>query len=100
MDKYQTIQLEAASQILEILGLPYPHTLEEKIKTIEASKAVLGSRIEAPVKNYCIAMQEVANHIKADRSRQDDSSIQKYPRKTCVLETPNLIASFPLQEYR
>ncbi len=99
MDKYQTIQLEAAGKILEILGLPYPHSLEEKIKTIEASKAVLGSKIEVPPKNYCIAMQEVANRIKADRSRQESSSLQKYPRKIFVLETTHLATPFPRQEY-
>ncbi|HAA33225.1 MAG TPA: hypothetical protein DCE56_42775 [Cyanobacteria bacterium UBA8553] len=76
MDKYQNIQLEAASKILEILGLPCPHTLEEKIKAIEASKAVLGSTAKAPVRNYCIAMQEVANHIKADRSQQENSFLE------------------------
>lgn len=82
MDKYQTIQLEAASKILEILGLPYPHSLEEKIKTIEASKVLLGSRLKVPVKNYCIAMQEVANTIKADRNTQEYNSLQKYPKPT------------------
>ena len=51
-------------------------TLEEKIKAIEASKAVLGSTAKAPVRNYCIAMQEVANHIKADRSQQENSFLE------------------------
>lgn len=75
MDEYQTIQLEAAGKILEILGLPRPHSLEEKIKTIEASKTVLDTRLEIPVKNYCIAMQEVASEIKANRSRHEYSSL-------------------------
>lgn len=70
MEKYQTIQLEAASKILEILGLPCPHSLEERIKVIEASQTVLDSRLEGSLKNYCIAMQEVTNEIMAGRSRQ------------------------------
>ena len=76
MEKYQTIQLEAASKILDILGLPRPHSLEEKIKTIEASKTVLDSSLERPAKNYCLAMQEVANEIRAGRSRQKYSSLR------------------------
>ena len=76
MEKYQTIQLEAASEILDILGLPRPHSLEEKIKTIEASKTVLDSSIERSVKNYCLAMQEVANEIRTGRGKQKCGSLR------------------------
>jgi hypothetical protein len=70
MEHYQKSQLEAASKILEMLSVPHPHTLEEKIRTIEASKAAIEFKVKDNVEIYYIAMRKVANEIKTDRLRR------------------------------
>jgi hypothetical protein len=81
MERYKASQLEAASEILEMLSVPYPHTLQEKIRTIEASKTALAVKLQSPIESYYSAMRTVANQIKADRLRQEYTSIKNYPKK-------------------
>jgi hypothetical protein len=86
MANYQTSQLEAASKMLTLLGVPYPHTLQEKTRTIEASKAAVSTRFKGTVDNYCIAMKEIALAIKADRFKRKYHSLNTPPTKICVTD--------------
>ncbi len=81
MERYKASQLEAASEILEMLSVPYPHTLQEKIRTIEASKTALAVKLQSSIESYYSAMRTVANEIKVDRLRQEYASIKNYPNK-------------------
>ncbi len=85
MENYQTSQLEAASKILEMLSVPYPHTLPEKIKAIEASK-VASIKLQGTVENYCMVMRKVASEIKAERLRQQSRAVQDSSTTTCAVD--------------
>jgi hypothetical protein len=82
MVKYQTIQLEAASEILELYGLSFPYNLPEKIRVIEAARVLASAKIEATVGNYWVEIRRTINEIKQNRRRQKRSN----PPEICVID--------------
>ncbi|HEY9596415.1 MAG TPA: hypothetical protein V6D33_01935 [Cyanophyceae cyanobacterium] len=82
MVKYQTSQLEAASEILELYGLSHPYTLPEKIRVIETARVLASAKIEATVGNYRVAIRRTIDEIKQNRRRQKCSN----PPEICVID--------------
>ncbi len=90
MNDYPTNKLEAASQLLELLGVPCPHTFQEKVQALKASEAVSEAaskgRLKATLHNYYVLMKQVANKISDDRLKQEYSALKGYPLKICVTD--------------
>jgi hypothetical protein len=86
MKQYPESQLAAASEILEMLSVPFPHTLQEKIRTIEASKTALAFKLKDNVESYYTAMRKVANEIKIDRLRQQYNSLKNHLPEICLID--------------
>lgn len=82
MVKYQTSQMEAASEILELYGLSPPYTLPEKIRVIEAARVLASAKIEATVGNYRVEVKRTIDEIKQNRRRRKSGN----PAKVCVID--------------
>ncbi|MCA1994048.1 MAG: hypothetical protein LDL41_18685 [Coleofasciculus sp. S288] len=90
MKMYPTSKLEEASELLELLGVPCPHTFQEKLQTLEASEAVSEAtskgKLKGTLRTYYILMKRVANKIANERLKQDYSALKGYSMKICVTD--------------
>ncbi len=90
MDEYSVNKLEAASELLQLLGVPYPHTFQEKVQAIRASEAASQGankgKLKATLHNYYSFMKQTANKISEDRLKQEYNSLKGYPMKICVAD--------------
>jgi hypothetical protein len=96
MAKYQRNQLDAADELLKLLGIPGPYTLKEKVKILEVSKAAIEGRLRGSLESCYISVKEVAykicQDIYAERRQQKYSS----PRELYFLDWREDLESFSL----
>lgn len=106
MEHYQISQLEAASEFLNLLGIPAPYTFKEKVKTIEVSRSALEARVRGSLESYYISIKEVANKICKDIYAERLNRQQHAKRGICFvdwrddIELSSSIANSSRQERR
>ena len=66
MKNYQTSELEAADQLLSLLGIPGPYTLKEEIKILEVFKLARDCKLQGSLESCYASIKEVTNKIRTE----------------------------------
>lgn len=97
MENYHTSQLEAADQLLSMLGIPAPYTLKEEMKILEFFNLARECKLQENLESCYVSIKEVANkictEIYVDRLKQNKFNLC---RELYFLDWQDDIESFSL----